>query len=138
METNCCADSAPGASRKPGFRSVFIVEDVAVVRARLVEMIEAIPGACVVGEASSPAEAIEGIARTRPHCTVMDFHLRGGNGLTVLRDPRVKACGTAVLVITNDPNTACRQVCLAEGARWFLDKSTEFSKVREIVSALPA
>jgi len=122
----------------PATRSVFVVEDVPAVRARLVELIQTIPGARVVGEAASPAEAIAGIVSTRPLFTVLDFHLLGGTGLQVLRDAGVRACGTAVMVITNDPNNAYRQICLKAGARWFLDKSTEFEKVREIVASLPS
>jgi chemotaxis response regulator CheB len=52
---------------------VFIVEDSAPIRSRLVEMLGAVEGLCIVGEAESPAEAVAGISETRPDCVVLDL-----------------------------------------------------------------
>ena len=64
---------------------LFVVEDAPSIRARLIELLDEIDDVCVVGEAESPAAAVAGIFRTRPHCVVLDFRLTGGTGVDVLR-----------------------------------------------------
>ena len=49
---------------------VFIVEDSASIRSRLVELVGEIDGVCVVGEAETPDAAVAGIRQTQPHCVV--------------------------------------------------------------------
>jgi DNA-binding NarL/FixJ family response regulator len=117
-------------------RKVFIVEDAASLRARLVELIEGVPATRIVGEAATPGDAIEGILRTQPDCVILDLHLRGGSGLEVLRQMRARHCESVIIVLTNRPEPAYRAACLASGAKWFFDKSKEFEKVPEVVAGI--
>jgi len=115
---------------------VFIAEDAASVRARLVELIEGVQGTRVVGEAVTPQAAVDGILRTQPDCVILDLHLRGGSGLEVLRTVRASRCQTAVIVLTNHPEPAFRAACLEAGAGWFFDKSREFEQVRTVLAGM--
>ena len=115
---------------------VFVVEDAPAIRCRLVQLIEAAGNARVVGEASTPTEATQGILEARPDCTILDFHLRGGTGLDVLRGIRAGGDKAVVVMLSNETDPAYREACLAAGARWFLNKSAELEKVREIVTGL--
>jgi DNA-binding NarL/FixJ family response regulator len=38
------------------------------------------------------------------------------------------------VVLTNHPNAQYRRVCMEAGADWFLDKSTEFGKLKGVVT----
>src|SRR5579864_4955087 len=89
-------------------RRVFVAEDAASVRTRLVELIEGVAATCVVGEAATPEAAIEGILQTRPDCVVLDLHLRGGTGLEVLKQMRARRVESVVIVLTNHPESAYR------------------------------
>jgi len=117
-------------------RRVFIAEDAALLRARLVTLIEAVGETRVVGEAATPAEAVEGILRTRPDCVILDLHLRGGSGLDVLRELRAHKAECVVIVLTNHPERAYRDACLAAGAKWFFDKSREFDRVPAVIAGI--
>ena len=113
---------------------VFIVEDSPSIRSRLVEMLGEIEGVCVVGEADTPAAAVAGIQATQPHCVVLDFQLIGGTGVDVMRAVHPGSPEIAFVVLTNHPNVQYRRLCEAAGAGWFLDKSTEFGKLKEVVA----
>ena len=113
---------------------VFIVEDSPPVRSRLVELIGAIEGMSVVGEADSPAEAVTGIRETRPDCVVLDYQLIGGTAVDVLRALHPGFPEIAFIVLTNHPTAQYRRVCMEAGASWFLDKSTEFGRLEEVVN----
>jgi len=113
---------------------VFIVEDSPPVRSRLVELVGAIDGMRVVGEAESPAAAVIGIRQTQPHCVVLDFRLIGGTAVDVLRNVHPGSPEIAFVVITNHPTAQYRRICVDAGASWFLDKSTEFGKLKEVIA----
>ena len=115
-------------------KSVYIAEDSAPVRARLVEQLARIPDVVVVGEAATPADAIAGIVRTRPRYVVLDLQLEGGSGVDVLKAVRQQVAGTVFVVLTNHPQAQFRRICMDAGADVFLDKSTEFGKVTQVIT----
>lgn len=117
---------------------VYIVEDSASIRERLVDMLGDIEGVTVVGEADTPHAALEGILRTRPDSVVLDIHLVGGTGIEVLRQGHLRSPGTVFIVLTNHPNAQYRRVCMEAGAAYFFDKSSEIAKVREVIEGLGA
>lgn len=119
----------------PGTK-VFIVDDSAVMRERLVDMLEEIEGVTVVGEAESPPFAIKGILNTRPNSVVLDMHLFGGSGLDVLHGVFSKTPETVFIVLTNYPNPQYRKAYMDAGASYFLDKSTEIATVAKIIAGL--
>src|SRR5690348_16297772 len=104
--------------------NVFLVEDSAPIRARLSEMLESMAGVKVVGEAASPASAIDGILRTQPDSVVLDLHLTGGTGIEVLRKVCPVAPQIVFIMLTNHSDPQYRTICMKNGAAYFLDKST--------------
>lgn len=120
-------------------KNVFVVEDSAPVRARLIEWLGGIEGVRVVGEAGTAEEAVSGILHTKPRYVVLDFQLEGGTGADVLRALRQQVPQTVFIVITNHTQPQFRRVCMEAGADAFFDKSTELGKVREMIAgATPA
>jgi two-component system response regulator DevR len=120
METHCTS-------------KVFIVEDSPLIRSHLVELLGEIDGVCVVGEAQSPYEAVAGIRRTQPHCVVLDLQLIGGSGIDILRAVHPHSPQIAFVVLTANSTAQYRRACMQAGASWFLDKSTEFDKLKQVV-----
>jgi DNA-binding NarL/FixJ family response regulator len=116
--------------------NVFLVEDSAPIRARLCEMLSTIDGVSIVGEAESAASAIDGILRTQPDSVVLDVRLAGGTGIEVLRKVCPLAPHIVFIMLTNHSDPQYRRTCLQSGAAHFLDKSTEFDKVKEVIAGL--
>jgi DNA-binding NarL/FixJ family response regulator len=128
------ADSHTGGMEtKATPRSVFIVEDSPVVRQRLVALLDETAGVCVVGEADTPKDAVEGILRTRPDWVLLDVQLIGGTGIDVLRQVRARVPDTTFVVLTNLANVHYRKCCIDAGADHFFDK-TQTIAVREIIA----
>jgi CRP/FNR family transcriptional regulator len=117
---------------------VFIVEDSAPIRERLREMLRAAEGVSVVGEADSIQAAVQGILRTRPEAVLLDIRLIDGSGIDVLREVHPLAPEVAFVVLTNNASPQYRRICMEAGASHFLDKTTEFAQVGQIVAGLGA
>lgn len=64
---------------------VVIVDDQKMVRSGFRMIIDSEPDMAVVGEASDGAEAIDVVARTRPHVVLMDIQMPGMDGLVATR-----------------------------------------------------
>jgi DNA-binding NarL/FixJ family response regulator len=127
------ADSG-GMESSAAARKVFIVEDAPFIRMGLVEIVDGIEGVCVVGEAESVADAVAGIFATRPQCVILDFRLIDGTGVDVMRAVHPALPEIRFVVLTNHPSAQYRRVCMDAGATAFLDKSTEFGRLREVVA----
>jgi len=112
---------------------LFVVEDSPSIRSRLVELLGEIEGASVVGEAGTADEAVAGILRTKPDCVVLDLQLIDGSGVDVLRAVHPDSPEIAFIVLTNHPTAQYRRVCMEAGAAFFLDKSSEFGKLKHVV-----
>ena len=114
-------------------KDVFIVDDSAVVRDRLAQMISELPGITVVGHADIAFEAIQEIRRLRPDCVVLDISMPGGSGMYVLETVKREHPGLTVIMLTNFAHDPYRQKCLQLGADYFFDKTSEFEKVLDIL-----
>lgn len=117
-----------GMSRNNVPVKVFLADDSDLVRARVAAML-ADSGMDVIGQAKSAAESIRGILASRPDAVVLDVQLRDGAGLQVLRAVREVAPSIAFIVFSNESADAYRRRYLAEGARRFLDKTSEFDQL---------
>ena len=112
---------------------VYLVEDSAAIRARLAETIQAIEGAKLAGEAGTVGAAIEGIRATHPRAVILDLQLEDGSGLEVLKAVHAGSPETHFAVLTNYATEQHRRACIAAGAEYFLDKSSDFPRIRRIV-----
>jgi DNA-binding NarL/FixJ family response regulator len=115
---------------------VFIVDDSGAVLKRLADLLDEVPGAQLVGQASDVPEAVEGVQKLRPDVLILDLQMPGGTGLDVLRAIRADHPGLYVLICTNFPYPQLREKCFGAGANFFLDKSAEFEKIPAILREL--
>ena len=106
-----------------------------MVRARLADMLGAIPGANVVGEAADAQAAIRGILASRPDVVVLDLALaEGTSGLDVLRAVCPQAPEIDFYMLSNFAGDPYRQLAGRLGARGFFDKSKEFERMRDLIA----
>lgn len=85
-----------------------------------------IKGVQIVGVAEEPLPALDGIERTSADLVVMDLHLTGGTGMELLRGLAQSRSPVITIVLTNHSDNGFRQACLANGAQYFFDKTSEF------------
>lgn len=113
---------------------VFLVEDSAPVRDRLIAMLAEVPGVELVGHAASAESAVREILATRPDVVVLDVSLAGGSGFDVLRAVHPQAPQIEIYLLSNFAAFPYRQLAANLGARDFFDKTREFERVREVIA----
>jgi len=118
--------------------TIFIVEDSAAVKERLIETVAEIPNARVVGSADAVAAALEGMKSAQPRVLILDIQLRGGSGFRLLKQMRAAGLSRpeAIIIVTNYPSDDYRTASRECGADHFFDKASEFHKVREVLIAI--
>jgi len=117
---------------------VFVVEDSAAVRERLVEMIREIDDVEVVGEAATYDAAVDGIMSTRPDVAVLDIKLADdrGSGIDVLSQVRKELPAIKAIVLSNYATPQHMKASSDAGAEYFLDKSADFERITEILEQM--
>jgi DNA-binding NarL/FixJ family response regulator len=112
---------------------VFVVDDSAIVRERLITLLAEVPNVTIAGEAEMARDAIAGIERQHPDIVVLDISMPGGSGIQVLEKIKKDRPAPMVIMLTNFDHPQYRQRCMQLGADHFLDKSNSFERVIEIV-----
>jgi DNA-binding NarL/FixJ family response regulator len=116
--------------------SVLIADDSNVVRERMTALLNDVPGVSVVGEAGSVSTTLEELRRLQPSVLVLDLSMPGGSGLDVLRQMDTQQPRPVIIVLTNYSFPEYEKEACRFGASAFLNKSTQFAKVAELVRAL--
>lgn len=115
---------------------IFIVDDSRVIRELLGQMFGEMPGVEVVGYAETADQAIADILRLNPDCVMLDMQLKSGSGMDVLHAVHPQAPDIVFIVMTSNEGERFRQVSMRAGACHFLDKTTEFAKIRYVIDGL--
>jgi DNA-binding NarL/FixJ family response regulator len=117
---------------------VYVVEDSAVVRERLLEMLREIEDIEVVGEAATYDAAVSGILDTRPDVAVLDIKLADdrGSGIDVLTEVRKRLPAIRAIVLSNYATPQHMKASADAGAEFFLDKSADFERITEILEQI--
>lgn len=114
---------------------IFLVEDSAALRVRLIRVLNAVPGFQVCGSADGVEQSIAAIGRAKPDAVILDIGLPDGNGLDVLRAIRAKGNRAHVVVLTNHALEGYRRAAFAAGVDAFLDKSGELQPLIALLSS---
>ena len=112
---------------------VLIVDDSALLRQRLIEMLAELKGVEIIGQAERMVQAKKLARQLKPDSIILDLHMPDGNGIEVLRDIKKQDVAPLVIIFTNYPYLFLRKKCLEAGADFFFDKSTEFEKMFEVL-----
>jgi DNA-binding NarL/FixJ family response regulator len=112
---------------------VFLVEDSAAIRSRLLELFAKQDCVRIVGEADTPQAAMAGILRTCPDYVLLDIQLLGGTGIEVLRAIHPQAPHITFIVLSNYLDQQYRRIYMDAGARFYFDKSKEFGLILDTI-----
>jgi len=115
------------------FMRVFIADDSALVRERLISMLSELKEIEIVGQAQDPIEATNSILKLKPDLVILDIRMPGGSGIDVLKRIKKNKSAPVVIILTNYLYPQYRKKCKEIGAEFFFDKSSEFEKVTEVL-----
>ncbi len=114
---------------------VLLVEDSAVLAARIKELIRRIPDVSLVDTVSTEADALQRIAETAPDVVILDLHLRLGSGFGVLRSlGGSSARRPKIIVLTGFDLPEYRRQAEMLGVDAFLNKSRDYHRLPALLS----
>src|ERR1051325_8675039 len=110
---------APGGAKS----TVFIVDDHAMFREGLRQLIEHDHGLTVCGDAPDASSAMEGIRRTKPDAVIVDITLADSSGLDLVKNLRNDYEDLPVLVVSMHEETLYAERALRAGAMGYVMKN---------------
>jgi len=115
---------------------VFIVDDSAFIRARLITMLCSFEEIEIIGQTEDASVASESIRRLKPDIVILDIRLKGGSGIDVLLNIKEDRLAPITIMLSNHPHPQYRDRSRSAGADFFFDKSSEFDKIIDVVKQL--
>lgn len=112
-------------------KSVFVIDDHAIVREGLKALVRRLPGADICGEAGSAEEALESLTGLRPDLILLDVELPGLSGLEIL--PRLARRGRPVLVLSLHDCPNLRHRAMEAGAHGYLVKGNDLDHLQDCI-----
>jgi DNA-binding NarL/FixJ family response regulator len=116
--------------------TMIVVEDSALARDRLRELIATFASLHVVGEFDNAAAAITALRRQPVDIVLLDIKLRGSSGLDVLRHIKGTRPATRVIIFTNHSEDEYRDLAMILGADYFFSKTHDTGRLRETLEQL--
>jgi two-component system response regulator DevR len=100
---------------------IFLLDDHEVVRRGIAELLAAVPGFDIVGEAGTVEHALPRVLATRPDVAILDARLPDGSGIDVCREIRSALPSTYCLILTSyDDEDAVLSAVLAGASGYVL------------------
>jgi DNA-binding NarL/FixJ family response regulator len=115
--------------------TILIVDDHALVREGMREILETQPDLRVVGEAENSATAVSMAARHQPSVVLLDVEIPGGEVTVTVSQIRANSPGSRVIILSMYEGPQLVQGLLAVGIRGYLLKSAHW---QELVVAIRA
>ena len=110
-------------------RRIFLVDDHAVLRQGLANVLNQQANMTVCGEASDPGEALAAIERLQPDLALIDVSLRLGDGLELLKDLRARQPRLLTLVLSMHDEALYAERALRAGARGYVMKLEKIDRL---------
>jgi DNA-binding NarL/FixJ family response regulator len=115
---------------------VVLVDDHAVVRSGLAQLLGGAGDIDVVGQAGDGAEAVDLVRRTRPDVVLMDLQMPRVDGVEATRRIVAEKLGAEVVVLTSFSDSARIVAALDAGAVGYLLKDADPEEVLDGVRAV--
>jgi DNA-binding NarL/FixJ family response regulator len=108
---------------------IFLVDDHPMVREWLTNLISQQADIAVCGEAESPAEALEAIAKKKPDVAIVDISLKNGSGIELIKGLRELKPPIAIIVLSMHDENLFAERALRAGARGYIMKRETARKI---------
>src|SRR5829696_6472188 len=129
---------AAGQSARANKSRVLLVDDHAIVRQGLAELINDQPDLVTCGEADSPPQAMKVIPEVKPNVAVVDVSLNSGDGIELCRQIHEQWPSVAILVLSMHDEALYAERALRAGAMGYVMKQepqeTVMSAIRKVLS----
>ena len=119
--------------QSPSLR-VLLIEDSALLAARLIELVNGLPDVELIDTVDTEADALNRISEASPDVLILDLHLREGSGFGVLRSLALSTPRPKIIVLTNFGLSEYRRAAELFGVEAFLDKAREYFRLPSLLT----
>jgi DNA-binding NarL/FixJ family response regulator len=118
------AGTTKGSQKAPetGKARVLILDDLPIIRERMVQLIQSDPDLAVCGEGDDAREAMQIIAATQPNLIVTSLSLKNSHGLDFIKDLHSRYPQLLILVFSMYDEIVYAERAIRAGARGFIRK----------------
>lgn len=115
--------------------NILLVEDATIVIKQLYLLLSYKPAAYNIHTANSAELGLQLVAQKFPDVFILDIKLPGLSGIEFMNKIKqdYPSSNPLIIFLTNMPIATYKQVCLNNGADYFLDKSRDFLMLPEII-----
>lgn len=110
---------------------MLLVDDHPLLRRGLAQLVNQEKDMSVVGEAEDVVNALRLVEEHKPDVAVVDLSLKDSNGMDLIKDIRLRAPNTLVLVLSMHDESFYAERVLRAGARGYITKGENSAKVIE-------
>jgi len=115
---------------------VLIVDDSALIRVRLAELLTELEGIEIVAQSDNAFDAAKLIKQLEPDVAILDLRMPKRSGMDLIEDVKSGPQRPKIIMLTNFPTPENREKCLSSGADYFFDKSSEIEGVMAVLKDL--
>jgi DNA-binding NarL/FixJ family response regulator len=112
---------------------IYIVDDHAMFREGLRQLIEREPSLAVCGDASNFVEGMTGIRATQPDVVIVDISLSGASGLDLIKEIKAEFDDLPILVVSMHDESLYAERALRAGAMGYVMKHEPAKTVRAAI-----
>jgi len=114
---------------KDGRKRVLLVDDHAVVRYGMAQLINQQGDLIVCGEEEDAADALDAVGNLKPDLVVADISLKESSGLDLIRNVKAQYAGLPVLVVSTHDEQVYAEIAFRAGALGYLMKAEALEKI---------
>lgn len=108
---------------------ILLVDDHAVVRFGIAQLINRQPDMNVCGEEEDASKAMGAIATLKPSLVIADISLKDSSGLELMRNIKAQYSGLPVLVVSSHDESIYAEIAFRAGALGYLMKDEALDKI---------
>jgi len=108
---------------------ILLVDDHAVVRYGIGQLINRQSGLVVCGEEENASNALTAIAKLKPDLVIADISLKDSSGLELMRNIKAQYSGLPVLVVSAHDESIYAEIAFRAGALGYLMKQEALDKI---------
>ena len=110
-------------------KRILLVDDHAVVRFGIAQLVNQQSDLVVCGEEEDAANALRAISQLKPDLVIADISLKDSSGLELMRNIKAQYAGLPVLVVSAHDESLYAEVAFRAGALGYLMKADALEKV---------
>ena len=115
---------------------ILIVDDSELIMERVANLFDENNGIKIIGLAKNVKDAIAIYTKSKPDVIILDIRLGEESGIDFLEMIKDIDLKTKIIMLTNYPYKQYRDKCKRLGADYFLNKSTEFDSLQNIIISM--